>query len=83
MTPPGPAGVIDCHCHAGEGDGLTGPWDTRAPDALLISHLGSFADANNGRRNLIGIVVGYVEDARANCGVRITKDVLREVKERM
>lgn len=30
VTPP-PAGVIDCHCHAGEGDGLTGPWDTRAP----------------------------------------------------
>lgn len=23
--------VIDCHCHAGTGDGLTGPWDTRAP----------------------------------------------------
>lgn len=23
--------VIDCHCHAGVGDGLTGPWDTRAP----------------------------------------------------
>ncbi|NBB22093.1 amidohydrolase family protein [Runella sp. CRIBMP] len=23
--------IIDCHCHAGEGDGLTGPWDTRAP----------------------------------------------------
>jgi len=22
--------VIDCHCHAGRGDGLTGPWDTRA-----------------------------------------------------
>jgi uncharacterized protein len=22
--------VIDCHCHAGTGDGLTGPWDTRA-----------------------------------------------------
>ena len=22
--------TIDCHCHAGEGDGLTGPWDTRA-----------------------------------------------------
>ncbi|MGE3310353.1 MAG: amidohydrolase family protein [Limisphaerales bacterium] len=22
--------IIDCHCHAGEGDGLTGPWDTRA-----------------------------------------------------
>jgi len=23
--------VIDCHCHAGTGDGLTGPWDTSAP----------------------------------------------------
>lgn len=23
--------VIDCHCHAGKGDGLTGPWDTTAP----------------------------------------------------
>lgn len=22
--------IIDCHCHAGVGDGLTGPWDTRA-----------------------------------------------------
>jgi predicted TIM-barrel fold metal-dependent hydrolase len=23
--------IIDCHCHAGPGDGLTGPWDTTAP----------------------------------------------------
>lgn len=23
--------IIDCHCHAGEGDGFTGPWDTNAP----------------------------------------------------
>jgi len=23
--------VIDTHCHAGHGDGLTGPWDTSAP----------------------------------------------------
>ena len=22
--------TIDCHCHAGSGDGLTGPWDTEA-----------------------------------------------------
>jgi predicted TIM-barrel fold metal-dependent hydrolase len=22
--------IIDCHCHAGEGDGFTGPWNTRA-----------------------------------------------------
>lgn len=23
--------IIDCHCHAGPGDGFTGPWDTDAP----------------------------------------------------
>ena len=23
--------IVDCHCHAGEGDGFTGPWDTCAP----------------------------------------------------
>jgi len=29
--------IIDCHCHAGKGDGLTGPWDT---DASLHRYLG-------------------------------------------
>ena len=29
--------IIDCHCHAGKGDGLTGPWDTAAPlDRYLV-----------------------------------------------
>lgn len=29
--------IIDCHCHAGKGDGLTGPWDTSAPlDKYLL-----------------------------------------------
>jgi uncharacterized protein len=29
--------IIDSHCHAGQGDGLTGPWDTDAPlGAYLI-----------------------------------------------
>jgi predicted TIM-barrel fold metal-dependent hydrolase len=23
--------IVDSHCHAGKGDGLTGPWDTAAP----------------------------------------------------
>lgn len=23
--------IVDAHCHAGKGDGLTGPWDTAAP----------------------------------------------------
>ena len=27
--------IVDCHCHAGLGDGLTGPWDTEA-------HLGRY-----------------------------------------
>jgi predicted TIM-barrel fold metal-dependent hydrolase len=38
--------IIDVHCHAGKGDGLTGPWDTDAPlgdylrraDAAGITH---------------------------------------------
>lgn len=38
--------IIDMHCHAGKGDGLTGPWDTDAPladylarcDAAGITH---------------------------------------------
>jgi len=28
--------IIDCHCHAGTGDGLSGPWDTRAPLAAYL-----------------------------------------------
>jgi hypothetical protein len=23
--------IIDCHCHAGRGDIMTGPWNTDAP----------------------------------------------------
>ena len=34
--------IIDCHCHAGKGDGLTGPWDTDAP---LKPYLGWATDA--------------------------------------
>lgn len=29
--------IIDCHCHAGKGDGLTGPWDTDAPLGKYLS----------------------------------------------
>jgi len=34
--------IIDCHCHAGAGDGLAGPWDTRAS---LEQHLRRAAKA--------------------------------------
>jgi predicted TIM-barrel fold metal-dependent hydrolase len=29
--------IVDCHCHAGKGDGLTGPWDTSAPLARYVA----------------------------------------------
>ena len=35
LAAPGNAVIVDCHCHAGLGDGLTGPWDTEA-------HLGRY-----------------------------------------
>jgi len=38
--------IIDCHCHAGKGDGLTGPWDTAAP---LERHLQRAAAAGINR----------------------------------
>lgn len=28
--------IVDAHCHAGRGDGLTGPWDTAAPLAAYL-----------------------------------------------
>lgn len=28
--------IVDCHCHAGKGDGLTGPWDTNATLAKYL-----------------------------------------------
>lgn len=33
--------IIDCHCHAGPGDGLTGPWDTEAPLGEFLKWSGS------------------------------------------
>jgi predicted TIM-barrel fold metal-dependent hydrolase len=30
--------IVDCHCYAGRGDGLTGPWDTAAPLAKYLRH---------------------------------------------
>lgn len=41
--------IIDCHCHAGKGDGLTGPWDT---SARLDKHMKRAAQAGIDRTNL-------------------------------
>lgn len=32
--------IIDSHCHAGKGDGLTGPWDTNAPLGRYLQRAG-------------------------------------------
>jgi predicted TIM-barrel fold metal-dependent hydrolase len=42
--------IIDCHCHAGEGDGLTGPWNTDAP---LGAYLRRARAAGIARTNLL------------------------------
>jgi predicted TIM-barrel fold metal-dependent hydrolase len=42
--------IIDCHCHAGKGDGLTGPWDTHAP---LGSYLKRASEAGIDRTVLL------------------------------
>ena len=41
--------IIDCHCHAGKGDGLTGPWDTSAPLEKYLRR----ADAAGIRRTVL------------------------------
>jgi uncharacterized protein len=45
-----PAWIIDAHCHAGPGDGFTGPWDTSAP---LDRYLIRCEAAGIGRTNLL------------------------------
>ena len=42
--------IIDCHCHAGKGDGLAGPWDT---DASLSKYLPRAARAGIDRTVLL------------------------------
>lgn len=46
----GSAGIIDAHCHAGPGDGFTGPWDTSAP---LGRYLRRCDEAGITRSNLL------------------------------
>ncbi|MEV5961052.1 amidohydrolase family protein [Kribbella sp. NPDC051952] len=47
---PAVATIIDAHCHAGPGDGFTGPWDTSAP---LDDYLRRCDEAGIGRSNLL------------------------------
>ncbi len=56
--------IIDCHCHAGAGVGLTGPWDTDAP---LGAYLRRAAQAGIGRTVLFAAF--HSDYAQANRAV--------------
>src|SRR3989304_2724433 len=53
--------IIDSHCHAGKGNGLTGPWDTAAP---LEKYMRRAAEAGINRTVLFAAF--HSDYARAN-----------------
>jgi predicted TIM-barrel fold metal-dependent hydrolase len=53
--------IIDCHCHAWKGDGLTGPWDT---DASLANYMKWAAEAGIDKTVLFAAF--HSDYARAN-----------------
>jgi predicted TIM-barrel fold metal-dependent hydrolase len=56
--------IIDCHCHAGPGDGLTGPWDS---DLALDRYLRRAVAAGIDR---VALLAAFHSDyARANAAV--------------
>jgi len=78
--------IVDAHCHAGKGDGLTGPWDTDASltdylarcDAAGISHsvlLAAFSsDYGRANRELFEIVRRAPERFFGFCFVHARND---------
>src|SRR3954471_21929969 len=59
------APIIDAHCHAGPGDGFTGPWDTDAP---LGRYLRWCDEAGIGRSNLFAAFHSDYAVANAEVG---------------
>ena len=57
--------IIDSHCHAGKGDGLTGPWDTDAP---LGAYLRRAARAGIDRTVLFAAFSSDYRSANAEVG---------------
>ena len=62
--------IIDSHCHAGKGDGLTGPWDTDAP---LGAYLRRAARAGIGRTVLFAAFSSDYRAANAGVGQIVAK----------
>lgn len=56
--------IIDCHCHAGPGDGLSGPWDS---DASLRQYAQRARQAGIARTVLLAAF--HSDYGRANAGV--------------
>ncbi len=83
---PEPSWIIDVHCHAGKGDGLTGPWDTDASlgpylqraTAAGVTHTVLFAafssDYAGANRALATIVAGAPRRFWGFCFVHALRD---------
>jgi uncharacterized protein len=63
--------IIDSHCHAGKGDGLTGPWDTDAP---LGAYLTRAARAGIDRTVLFAAFSSDYRRANADVGRIVSAD---------
>jgi len=61
--------IIDSHCHAGKGDGLTGPWDTDAP---LGAYLARAKSAGIDRTVLFAAFTSDYRPANAAVGRIVT-----------
>ena len=78
--------IVDCHCHVGKGDGLTGPWDTTAPldaylrraDAAGITHTVLFSvftsDYERANREVARIVAARPERFSGFAFLHATRD---------
>ena len=62
--------IIDSHCHAGKGDGLSGPWDTDAP---LGAYLRRAARAGIGRTVLFAAFSSDYRATNAEIGRIVAK----------
>jgi predicted TIM-barrel fold metal-dependent hydrolase len=66
--------IIDSHCHAGKGDGLTGPWDTDAP---LGAYLRRARSAGIDRTVLFAAFTSDYRTANAEVGRIVTSQPAR------
>jgi uncharacterized protein len=66
--------VIDAHCHAGHGDGLTGPWDT---DASLDRYAVRAREAGIDATVLLAALTSDYQAANREVGALVRADPLR------